>query len=106
MDREDAELEARAARLREMTTPAAFDVGFADRVMARLAQAPLHAAPSMPDELQRVFFRLAPLAAAAVLALAAMNLRSTRATDQPILERVLGLPAVTLAAAYTMESGQ
>jgi hypothetical protein len=105
MDREDQELDARIARYRELAAPAEFDAGFSDRVMARLADTSSRGAPSVSDGLQRAFVRLAPLAAAAVLVLALLNLRSTRSANQPIIERVLGLPAVSIAAAYTFEGG-
>jgi hypothetical protein len=99
MKPDETELEARMARLRELAGPASFEAGFAGRVMARLAHQ-----PSLADGLQTVFLRLAPLAAAAVLILGAVNLVSTRASGQPFVDRVLKLPAVNVAAAYALES--
>lgn len=94
------DLEARMARLRPMAGPVAFEPGFADRVMARLEEQ-----PSLSDGLQTAFFRLAPVAAAAILVLAATNLAGTRASGQPILDRVLSLRPVTLEAAMTSDLG-
>jgi hypothetical protein len=99
MEPDETGLEARMARLRPLAAPAAFEAGFADRVMARLAHQ-----PSLADGLQTVFLRLAPLAAAAVLILGAVNLVSTRASGQPFVDRVLKLPAVSFAAAYAQET--
>src|SRR5512144_504896 len=99
MHPEELEQSERLSRLRELAGPAAFAPGFADRVMGRLASQ-----PSLADGLQRVFFRLAPLAAAAVLAISTVNLVTTRSSGRPFLDRVLQLPAVDLAAAYTVET--
>lgn len=65
-----------------------FAPGFADRVMARIA-----ATPRFSDALQAVFLRLTPVAVAAALLSAAVNLVSTRATNAPIAERMMGLSA-------------
>lgn len=96
-----ADLEARVAALRTGIGGVQFAPGFSDRVMARLG-----AVESMPVVLQRLFFRLVPLAAAAAIVLGAINLRQSRASGQTFIERVLGLPAVTLANAYAFEGGQ
>lgn len=82
---------------------AAFAAGFADRVMDRLRQAP--ATPSIGDGMQVIFRRLAPLASAAVLCVAAFNLLDTRTAELSVTERVLGLPAVTVASALTVDDG-
>lgn len=100
MEHDSNELEARLASLRELTGSADFDPGFADRVMSRLARQ-----PSLGDELQVMFFRLAPLAAAAVLLLSTANLVATRSSGRPFLDRLLQLPAVDLLAAYNAEAG-
>ena len=71
----------------------AFDDGFTDRVIARL-----NASQSPFDALPRMFARLAPLAMAATLLLAAMNLFSSRASHQSVMERVLGLPTLAVTA--------
>jgi len=98
MSPDETELEARMARLRQRAGPVAFEAGFADRVMARLERQ-----PSLTDGLQTVFLRLAPLAAAAVLVLATVNLLNTRTSGQPFFDRVLQLQPVSLAAAYSLE---
>lgn len=82
--------EAAMRALRAGLAPVVFDDGFTDRVMARL-----NASQSPVDALPRMFARLAPLAMAATLVLAAMNLLRTRASHQPVMERVFGLPART-----------
>ena len=96
-DRPD--LEPRMASIRRQAGTVGFSAGFTDRVLARLA-----APRSLADGLQRGFLRLAPFAAAAAMLLGAVNLIASRASGQPLVERVLGLPAVTLAAAYSLES--
>ncbi len=75
-----------------------FGPGFSDRVMARLGSsrvAPLNAG------LERWFVRLVPVALAAAAVLAALNLRQGSA-GQSKVDAMLGLPAVTLAAAYEL----
>lgn len=91
------------AHMRAQLQPVAFDTGFADRVMHRLADAALVATRSWSFGLQTMFWRVAPLAAAAVLVIASMNARSTASSTQPFMDRVLGLPTVTIAAAYTLD---
>lgn len=89
--------ELRAAR----TT--GFAPGFADRVMARL---PERAAPVivLDSALRRQFRRLAPLAAAVVVGLAAHNLIvRPSGTGQSVVEAALGLEPVTLDVAYAFE---
>ena len=97
MNPDETELEARMARLRQRAGPVAFEAGFADRVMARLERQ-----ASLTDGLRTAFVRLAPLAAAAVLVLATVNLMNTRTSGQPLLDRVLQLQPVSLAAAYSL----
>ena len=87
------EREAAMHALRAGLTPVAFNDGFTDRVMARLT-----ASQSPVDALPRMFAQVAPLALAATLLLAAMNLFNTRASHQPVLDRVLGLPMRMSAA--------
>lgn len=98
MNPDETELEARMALLRQQAGPVAFEAGFANRVMARLERQ-----PSLADGLRTVFLRVAPLAAAAVLVLATVNLLDTRTSGQPFLDRVLELQPVDLAAAYSLE---
>ncbi len=100
MLRDESGFEARMSELRREAGPAAFAPGFTDRVMARLERQ-----PSLADGLQRVFVRLAPLAAAAVLVLGAVNLMDSRASGKPFLDRVLELQEVDLATAYVFEVG-
>lgn len=89
---------------RTADTPAAhFAPGFADRVMHRVQQ---QRTPSLADALQPVFRRVASLAAAAVLFIAAFNVYSTRSAQQSLTERVFGLPAVTVASAPGRPAGQ
>ena len=97
MNPDETTLEARMASLRQQAGPAAFEAGFADRVMARLERQ-----TSLTDGLRTAFVRLAPLAAAAVLVLATVNLMNTRTSGQPLLDRVLQLQPVSLAAAYSL----
>jgi len=109
MDNENnARLEERLAQLRAQVTPIAFAPGFTDRVMSRLAadgeiDSP-HRAPTALDALPRMFARIVPLAAAALLVVSAINLHNTRTVAQPFVERVLGIPAVTVADAYAIDA--
>jgi hypothetical protein len=88
--------------LREAAGRAAFAPGFANRVMARRA-ATRPSGESSTDALQYVFVRLASLAAAAVLVLSTVNLMNASGRGQPIIDRLFGLPTVTLASAYTLD---
>ena len=102
MHPEDSDLErelAQRAQLRRRATPAAFDAGFADRVMTRVRDERLggHGLPW-------VFARVAPLAAAAALLLAVLNLSDTAASGTSVVDRLIGLPPVTLDAAYSFDS--
>ena len=95
----DDALEARMARYRARAGAAAFDAGFADRVMARLAPS-----RGLADGLYAVFMRVMPMAIAAVLVLTTMNLLSSRATRQSLVDRMLGLSSVTVASASSPTS--
>ncbi|HSU13670.1 hypothetical protein [Longimicrobium sp.] len=81
----------------------AFAPGFAQRVMRRVRDEQASAAALFGAVLQRQFLRLAPLAAAAVLALAGWNLRTADRRQSPV-EAALGLPAVTADAALAVDS--
>ena len=82
-----------------------FEPGFADRVMARVAvrSAGTFAVPMMSLSLQRYFLRLAPVALALLIGLGLFNLAGRRSQGQNAIDAVLGLPAVTIAAAYDMD---
>ena len=99
-------LDAAMTRYRASAGTVAFDAGFADRVLARLEQTSvgISADISPTIALERVFFKLAPLAAAAALIIAMMNVVTTRTSGQPLVDRVLGLKTVSLASAYTLDS--
>jgi hypothetical protein len=90
--------EARLEELRRRAGPAGFAPGFPDRVMARLGRA-----PSLADGMQAVLLRLAPLAAAAALVLAAANVAGSHGNDLPFLDRVLNLRPVELASPYALQ---
>lgn len=90
MHPDDDNTEAALARYRADIVPITFDVGFADRVMARVAES-----PRLSDGLQRAFLRLTPFALAAALVLATMNLFSTRSIDAPMVDRMLGWSTTT-----------
>jgi len=94
----EQDMEQQLTRYRALRGAVAFDAGFADRVMERLATP-----RRFSDELQTVFWRMTPLAVAAALLLATMNLLNTRATEQSLVDRVLGLPTVTVATAYALD---
>ena len=85
MHRRDDSDEVVLARYRAELSPVTFTPGFADRVMARVAES-----PRLSDGLQRAFMRLTPFALAAALVLASMNLFSTRTIDAPMVDRMLG----------------
>ena len=88
--------------IREAAGLVAFAPGFADRVMARRAATDTTRDRSS-DALRYVFMRLAPLAAAAVLVLSTVNLMSASGRGQPVIDRLFGLPTVTLASAYSLD---
>lgn len=91
-------LDGRVEEIRRMTQSLTFEAGFADRVMARLAQP-----RPLSSGLTRVFVHIAPWAVAAALVLGTMNLINTRASGQPFVDRVLGLRPVTLASAFSLD---
>lgn len=97
---EQDSIEAQIARVSARAGEVAFRDGFADRVMSRLA-----AAPSLADGLQRTFWRITPLAAAAALVLAVANVVATRDAPLSLAERVLALPATTASSAAPAGSG-
>ncbi len=78
---------------------AAFEPGFAWRVMHRLRADEADPHARLAAAVQRHFVRLAPLAALATVAFAALNLRAADARQSP-LEAVLGLPAANVEQAY------
>jgi hypothetical protein len=90
----------RLEALLRSTRTEAFAPGFAFRVMARVRRE--QAPGAFADLIQRQFLRLAPLAAAGVIALGAWNLHAADARQSPV-EAALGLPAVTADAAYTID---
>ena len=100
--REDA-ASARVQALLRGSRRDAFAPGFAQRVMRRVRAESAGAAAMFGAVLQRQFLRVAPLAAAAVLALAGWNLRGADGRQSPV-EAALGLPAVTADAAITVDS--
>ena len=98
MNPEDVDLERQLAQLRERVTPVGFDTAFADRVLARVRRE-----PRIGHGLPWAFARIAPLAAAAALLLTVLNLRATAASGTSVVDRLIGLPPVTLEAAYSFD---
>jgi hypothetical protein len=84
--------------LREAAGAVAFAPGFVDRVMARHQRL-----PEADEPMRTVFLWIAPMATAASLILASMNLIQTRGREASLMDRLLGLPSETLAAAYAFE---
>lgn len=81
-----------------------FAPGFADRVMDRIASEADIRVVSLTTPLRGQFLRLAPLAAAVLVALGAYNLIGAGASDgRSPLEAALGLEPVTLETAYAFE---
>ena len=78
-----------------------FAPGFADRVMARKEARASAPVLRLDRSLGRTFLWMAPVALAATLVLAVLNMRSTGASG---LDGVLGLPKVTLSAVYQLDS--
>lgn len=89
--------DALAALVRQ-SAPPAFDAGFAERVVSRLAAS---REPSLSAALERQVRRVVPAVAAASLMLAAYNWWGARASAASPLEAALNLPSVTLSAAYS-----
>jgi hypothetical protein len=97
--------DAAASRLEAMLRDARrdeFAPGFAYRVMRRVRDEGMAPGAAFAAAMQRQFLRLVPLAAAALVALGAWNLRAADARQSPV-EAALGLPAVTLDAAYSLD---
>ncbi len=90
--------EARLEELRRLARPARFAPGFADRVMERLGRP-----ATLADAMQAVLLRLAPLAAAAALVLAAANVEGSRGSGGTFLDRVQSLRPVELASPYAIQ---
>jgi hypothetical protein len=78
-----------------------FAPGFADRVMARMDARGAAPVLRLERSLGRTFLWVAPVAIAATLVLAVLNMRSTGASG---LDGALGLPKVTLSAVYSLDS--
>lgn len=78
-----------------------FSHGFADRAVARWRSA--QSQPSIGTLIAGRFARLTPLAAAAVVALAFYNVRSSESTST--IDRLLGLTPVTVESAYYIGLG-
>ncbi|HEY4307326.1 MAG TPA: hypothetical protein VGM82_22835 [Gemmatimonadaceae bacterium] len=98
----DEELER---RLRD-AAPNRFAAGFADRVAARLAEAPEFARGAAIDftaTLERQFLRVVPLLAAASLILAAYSWWGGRQSSDSLIDATLRLPQVSIATAYQSE---
>jgi hypothetical protein len=91
--------EGRVEALLRAGRAAAFEPGFAWRVMHRLRAEEADPSARLAAAVQRHFVRLAPLAALATGAFATLNLRAADARQTP-LEAVLGLPALTVEQAY------
>ena len=86
------------ATLVRASAPERFESGFSDRVAARLRA---DREPALSTVLQRQFFQIVPIVAAASLMLAAYNWWGARETSSSPIEAVLNLPQVTLASAYS-----
>ncbi len=92
----------------QLTRGPHFEEGFVDRVMHRLEPElkaepvpTLRLEPDSSAALGWAFRRLAPLATAAVIALAVFNMQGAREA-QTALEAILGLEPVTLETTYTI----
>jgi len=79
---------------------AAFEPGFAWRVMHRLRAGHADPRAALMAAVQRYFARLAPLAALATVVFAVLNARAAD-RGQSLVDAVLGLPAVTAEQAYS-----
>lgn len=101
---QDENTESLLTVLRTEVVPTRFDDGFAERVMRRVSALPSSTNARYASGISYSFWRIAPLAAAAVLALATANIMNSQSATQPLIDRVLGLPAVTVAAAYTFDN--
>ncbi|HTR76769.1 MAG TPA: hypothetical protein VMH39_01605 [Gemmatimonadaceae bacterium] len=76
----------------------AFEPGFPDRVLARLAGRPVI---TLGKSMQRYFAWMTPALIAAILVLAFLNMR---AAGRASVGAAFGLPQVTLATAYALEA--
>jgi len=94
-----AEPESRVAAILRAERASTFEPGFAWRVMHRLRAQAADPRAALAAAVQRHFVRLAPLAALAIVVLAALNLHAAE-QGQTVLEAVLGLPKVTVEQAY------
>lgn len=86
------------AALVRQSAPVAFDAGFSERVMSRLAAS---RELSLSAALERQVRKVVPIVAAASLMLAAYNWWGARESAGSPLEAALNLPSVTLSAAYS-----
>jgi hypothetical protein len=100
MSDNEQEIEEQLARYRAMTDPVSFDAGFTDRVMSRLAMQPKFA-----DVLQSRFWRVGPLALAAAMLLATLNVLQTRTASQPMIDRVLGITPTSVTGTDAIAFG-
>ncbi len=80
-----------------------FHPGFADRVMERIQASAPTPTIQLTTALSGHFLKLAPLAAAVLIALGAYNLGNSGSAGQSTLEAALGLEPVTLETAYAFE---
>ena len=78
-----------------------FDAGFADRAVARWRASQNQ--PSIGTLIAGRFAKLTPLAAAAVIALAFYNVRSSESSST--IDRLIGLTPVTIESAYDFGLG-
>ena len=78
---------------------------FANRVMQRIrSERSAQQTASLAESLAWLFYRAAPAAVAVAAALFAFNVFSGRQESQSPLDAALGLPVVTLEAAYTFDA--
>lgn len=82
-----------------------FGPNFADRVVEQLARRVESRFPSFADLLAPLFYRVAGAGLALTLAIGAYNVVVVSGTDQTPLEAALGLPSVTVEAAYESALG-
>lgn len=93
-------IDPRLAHALRDAAPTSFAPGFSGRVAARLAAE----RSGFERALERQFVRIVPLAAAASLLLGAYGLWSARASSGSVLDRMLHLPQVTIASAYSSDA--
>ncbi len=97
----DETTEGEVATMLQASRAERFAPGFADRVMARVESRRTAPTLRLERSLGRTFLWMAPVAVAATLVLAVLNMRSTGSTS---LDGALGLPQVTLSAVYSLDS--